>query len=1093
MRVRQNLAYQTKERSMRSFGKHCIVYAISALLAAPISLVPTVAQAATDGYIYKGGTIYTMSDSMAEAKDPDHKAITAEIVITKGGKIIYVGAEVDAPEAELATKATIDLDGRTMLPGFIDPHGHFPGFASTDLYGVNLFPTPIGSCDTLVELVARLKASAEAIGGTATVAAPVVIFGNGYDDGLLKDIRRHPTAKELDGASTTQYVRIGHISGHMSVVNTLLATAISTQADMVEASTALRARQNTAGYPVAAGDREDIIKAIRIGKDTQGTYQYYITRTTDTEEKAVAGVEFTADGNLTGLLLEKAANLAINYFPDNKTLNLPAKQKAAREANITTYASQTYAAAGVTTANQSYTRPSAAILPYRELIKKGALGIRVVLNPITMDADFMGLTARKQLAWKESGGESGADSFNEVSRIAEDDPTVVDETRVVGDDLTLWYTGKVSGGTPTDAISPTLITVAADADLLSATGFADTAAVTAFGAAYPYRLILGTYKIGYDGSNQGYTGLFKVPGYYDLGTNTPYDPAFGAATTGLATDPIPVGAIPTWPLDSSQLYGLSGSLSMSPARLNALVNLYHAEAQGLTIHANGSLGNEHTVVAIEKAVEKAGDAVKDTRHTIIHAQMQERQQTQRLAGNYSDIEAQIAGTLPVFYENLEGYGDPDYTDGTDPNSADERRIMAKLMRNQNIVSSYYVDHTYYWGARHRDIYMGPGRANQISPLGWAVEYDHYYTSHNDTPIVPILPLRTLEAAVTRVPFDETAPLSGSSKDINATVDLKGLKDDITTTTFWDYDQRVNVLQALRALTIYSAFSNKADTLIGSIATGKYADFVILDEDPFVVGVKNPDQLANIRITTTIVADKPVYGVLPGGETFASVPKASFVQKSDNLVVTMDPAKTKQLTAADEEGFKGLAAGEKSYGAHEFVAVVTLADGTSKPTVGEKEVVFQLDIVGNGAAVSTFALNKLVDANTSKPYDLLTDAVVFENGKFWISEPATPRTPLKADAILAMNQYYTVHFIIEDDNANYDTAHAIAGTIEDPLRLTTTGGLPTNLSKVADPDTGGSSSSGCAVGATANYDLLLLLFALMGAVAFRAARSRGRKA
>ncbi|TAF65327.1 MAG: hypothetical protein EAZ55_08685 [Cytophagales bacterium] len=73
--------------------------------------------------IYYGGDIITM-----EGDKPNY----AEAIAIQGDKIIFVGSKEDAQKYEDKTTQWIDLKGKTLLPGFIDPHLH-PVIAATIL------------------------------------------------------------------------------------------------------------------------------------------------------------------------------------------------------------------------------------------------------------------------------------------------------------------------------------------------------------------------------------------------------------------------------------------------------------------------------------------------------------------------------------------------------------------------------------------------------------------------------------------------------------------------------------------------------------------------------------------------------------------------------------------------------------------------------------------------------------------------------------------------------------------------------------------------------------------------------------------------
>lgn len=142
--------------------------------------------------------------------------------------------------------------------------------------------------------------------------------------------------------------------------------------------------------------------------------------------------------------------------------------------------------------------------------------------------------------------------------------------------------------------------------------------------------------------------------------------------------------------------------------------------------------------------------------------------------------------------------------------------------------SFFVTHTWFWGDIHRETVAGPERAAHISPLKAAVDHRITFTLHNDTPVTPISPLMDVFSAVTR--------LTLSGKVLGP-------------------DQRVDVMTALRAITIDAAKMYFMEDKVGSLETGKFADMVILYEDPTKVPV---EQIKDITIAETIVGGKSVY-------------------------------------------------------------------------------------------------------------------------------------------------------------------------------------------------------------------------------------------
>ncbi len=178
-----------------------IVLAGLGLLLTPIMVDAQAAQT-----IYSGGPILTMSDD----------APRAEAVAVANGRILAVGALADIEAHAVAATERVDLDGRALLPGFVDGHGHvtFVGFQAL---AANLLPPPDGQgsdIPTLQKLLIDYAAE-----NADLVATGGAIYGFGYDDSQLAE-QRHPTRQELDAVSTDLPVYIIHQSGHLAVANT---------------------------------------------------------------------------------------------------------------------------------------------------------------------------------------------------------------------------------------------------------------------------------------------------------------------------------------------------------------------------------------------------------------------------------------------------------------------------------------------------------------------------------------------------------------------------------------------------------------------------------------------------------------------------------------------------------------------------------------------------------------------------------------------------------------------------------------------------------------------------------------------------------
>ncbi|MBU9713508.1 amidohydrolase [Evansella tamaricis] len=152
----------------------------------------------------------------------------------------------------------------------------------------------------------------------------------------------------------------------------------------------------------------------------------------------------------------------------------------------------------------------------------------------------------------------------------------------------------------------------------------------------------------------------------------------------------------------------------------------------------------------------------------------------------------------------------------------------KQMKELGIEASFFINHVYYWGERHKKIFLGESRAKRINPLRDAMDLGFKFTLHSDCPITPISPLFSIWAAVNR---------------------------RTTEGSVLGEDQKIDVITALKSMTIYGAWLNFEEDIAGSIEIGKQADFIIVDKDPLKVNV---DDIKDISILSTFISGKEVY-------------------------------------------------------------------------------------------------------------------------------------------------------------------------------------------------------------------------------------------
>ena len=229
------------------------------------------------------------------------------------------------------------------------------------------------------------------------------------------------------------------------------------------------------------------------------------------------------------------------------------------------------------------------------------------------------------------------------------------------------------------------------------------------------------------------------------------------------------------PADKADSY--RGYPHLPPEKLNNLLMQAYADDIPLLVHTNGDAAIDVLLDGLEKATTTYPD--NSLRPVSIHAQTMRQDQLDRAKG-------------------------------------------------LSLIPSFFVDHVYFWGDRHRDIFLGPDRAAQISPVGSAEDRQLIYTIHDDAPVVSADPFRTLWVAVAR--------LTSSGEKLGA-------------------DEAITRQQALKALTINSAYQHYIETHKGSIEVGKKADMIILDGNPLTVAEA---ELRHIKVLETVKDGETVY-------------------------------------------------------------------------------------------------------------------------------------------------------------------------------------------------------------------------------------------
>jgi len=215
---------------------------------------------------------------------------------------------------------------------------------------------------------------------------------------------------------------------------------------------------------------------------------------------------------------------------------------------------------------------------------------------------------------------------------------------------------------------------------------------------------------------------------------------------------------------------------MPAAELDDRLTRYHARGLQVAVHGNGDAAIDMILDAVEHA---GGDRpVGDARHIVIHAQMARDDQLDR-------------------------------------------------MKQLGVIPSFFALHPYYWGDRHREVFLGPERAARISPTASALARELPFTIHADAPVVPMEALRLVWSAVNR--RTRSGVVLGP-------------------------DERIDAMTALRAVTIDAAYQHFEEDLKGSLEPGKLADLVILSRSP----LDDPATIDSIEVLETIVGGRTIH-------------------------------------------------------------------------------------------------------------------------------------------------------------------------------------------------------------------------------------------
>jgi predicted amidohydrolase YtcJ len=156
-----------------------------------------VANAETAPTVFINGNIYTMNERQPRA----------EAIAVQSDRIVFVGSNADAKKYQTPGARTVDLGGKTVVPGMTDSHCHIFGIGEREV-NLNLEGT-----NTLEDFLAKVKER------VAKTERGKWITGRGWIETFWKP-PQFPTRQDLDKIAPDNPVFLTRADGHAAIANT---------------------------------------------------------------------------------------------------------------------------------------------------------------------------------------------------------------------------------------------------------------------------------------------------------------------------------------------------------------------------------------------------------------------------------------------------------------------------------------------------------------------------------------------------------------------------------------------------------------------------------------------------------------------------------------------------------------------------------------------------------------------------------------------------------------------------------------------------------------------------------------------------------
>ena len=235
----------------------------------------------------------------------DNQFSKAEAFAVKDGKFVAIGSDRNILRHYYATQ-TLDAQGQSIYPGFIDGHCHFVGYGETKVRYADL-----NGCKSFEEVLERLEKHNENNDSEW-------LLGRGWDQNLWDD-KSFPENIELNRRFPDKKVLITRVDGHAVLVSDNVLKIIgldrANRIDVKQGGILLDNAADMAKSIVPSLNNQQRIKALKIAQ--RDCFKYGLTGVTD------AGLDIRSIALLDSLQQKGVVKMKINAMvnPDDETMD----------------------------------------------------------------------------------------------------------------------------------------------------------------------------------------------------------------------------------------------------------------------------------------------------------------------------------------------------------------------------------------------------------------------------------------------------------------------------------------------------------------------------------------------------------------------------------------------------------------------------------------------------------------------------------------------------------------------------------------------------------------------------------------------------